>query len=85
MVNKMEIKVIKAEKEWHRDSYEIKIEEHEYQEILDETLAEFGVAVEDITTNVSFGMWQQCTYNGYTYGSTPKGWLEWIIPRFTEK
>ena len=35
----MEIKVIKAEKEWHRDSYEIKIEEHEYQEILDETLA----------------------------------------------
>ncbi len=29
----MEVKVIKAEKEWHRDSYEIKIEEHEYQEI----------------------------------------------------
>ena len=84
-VQDMEIKVIKAEKEWRRDSYEIKIEEHEYQEILDETLAEFGVAVEDITTNVSFGMWQQCTYNGYTYGSTPKGWLEWIIPRFTEK
>lgn len=81
----MEIKVIKAEKEWHSDSYEIKIEEHEYQEILDETLAEFGVVIEDVKTCIKFGMWKQCTYNGYTYGSTPKGWLEWIIPRFIQK
>ena len=78
----MRIEVIKSKYETGRDSYKVEVSEDEYMEILNKKLEEHNCTENEISQNVSINMWKQCSYNGYTYGSTPQQWIEYMIVNF---
>lgn len=78
----MKIEVVHSKYKTGRDSYKIKISEDEYDKILKKKFSEHGCTKDDVSENVSFQMWKQCSYNGYTYGSTPEQWIEYMIVNF---